>query len=270
MRSRIAVGIIFLLFYLFIFTTSYLETSRPKYPSLKFVFSFSIPIRGILGGELYLCKNDTCSDYDTMVLSDEAHNSMLYCPDAKNCWGYIESPDPSKFFRLRIDFGDKSRISNTITRYQYFSDYDVEVFPDYLVISPQKSIFSKDIFFLSLLLGITIIIDLGVIRLFNQKKKITISWWSIVIGNLISFPMICFIFYQLPWPTYLIMVFSEISVIILESGLIFIVNKKSGISFKQSLTAGFTINAASTIAVIAMISIGLAIMTVINLFFLLF
>jgi hypothetical protein len=168
-----------------------------------------------LGPQRFSCQQDSCK-------------SMAY--------GY------GPYHKLVIVFSDKNRESNIFKANSFNAIFDVRVTDSGLIVKETTPFFLKEnIPYFLFALIITLIIELIVALIFLSFTKISKKLLLyIVIANLISLPIVWFIF-----PLFnLNLLLSEIFAIVFEACFIYLFNKHI-ISFKKILILSILINIAS-------------------------
>lgn len=222
----------------------------PKLFPFTFDFHYDSKNNTIASGILLACKDVECQ---TPIASSE-----LWCFPMQ-CVSYFEPPK-APYYKIKINFSDKTRVSNVFSQVRLSAIYDVEVREDGLEV---KEIFNSGfssllvLFFVPALL-ITVITEKIIAGIFSKKWNVRLRWIGRI--NIVSLAIVWYIFPTLPIPLKLVWTFAEIFVIIFETLLITFANKTLNISITQFLTL-------STVANLASILVGIAI-PIVLLFFL--
>ncbi len=222
----------------------------PKPPSMQFDLVFDIPPVELTGGQLLLCNNNDCTNPTTVELVQASYNIRYGC-EADSCFVFVMGYN-SPYYQLKLQFADRSRNSNIFTRSAYDSTYRVLVSEEDLQVDFQPSesplITSRMLIcFLPALIA-TIALELIAIRLYNRKRSIKVSWWSVLAVNLVSVPVVWLSFPILPVPYGWLVFLDELFAFGIEGLLLYALNHKHGVSWKQAYLASLVINATSLLA----------------------
>jgi hypothetical protein len=167
------------------------------------------------------------------------------CSNGSCHFGYMP---PSEFkLAVFIPSIDKVFITNEISRTNFNSRYKAELFSDGSAkISETTPVLSSDkISSFAKAFPITIILELLVSLIFLSVRKLPKKILAyILLANIISLPIVWFLFPLVKLPILAIIVMSEIFAVLFETYFVYLLNKQI-ISFKQSLTLNILNNLAS-------------------------
>jgi hypothetical protein len=219
----------------------------PKPPTLTFNFSFDVPIQEITGGELYLCEDETCTQFETVELVENSLN-IRYSNKEDNCWLFVQG-FTSRYIKLRIEFSDKSRESTVFMQTNFDSVYDVEVTKDELIVVPNSEESTpyglmQQCCFLPALIA-TIILELVILKIFDPAWAKKISTSSIIFVNIITVPIAWFVIPLILLPFKWVVIIAEFITYVIEIFLLFWVNKSNKITLRESMLASVLMNTAS-------------------------
>ena len=167
------------------------------------------------------------------------------CANSSCHFGYMP---PSEFkLAVFIPSIDKVFITNEISRTNFNSRYKAELFSDGSAkISETTPVLSSDkVSSFAKAFPITIILELLVSLIFLSVRKLPKKILAyILLANIISLPIVWFLFPLVKLPILAIIVMSEIFAVLFETYFVYILNKQI-ISFKQSLTLNILNNLVS-------------------------
>jgi hypothetical protein len=167
------------------------------------------------------------------------------CSNSSCHFGYMP---PSEFkLAVFIPSIDKVFITNEISRTNFNSRYKAELFSDGSAkISETTPVLSSDkVSSFAKAFPITIILELLVSLIFLSVRKLPKKILTyILLANIISLPIVWFLFPLVKLPILAIIVMSEIFAVLFETYFIYLLNKQI-ITFKQSLTLNILNNLAS-------------------------
>lgn len=220
----------------------------PGSSSMDFSLNFIIPRIKVLGGKLFLCEDAACKSSTEMTKENYAVYSrdIFDCDGFLRCYGYGFSLNSKSFYKLEIQFEDSIRESDPFYKNAYNARFRVDVYTNKLVvheISPNSFYSGWHYFAFFPLLFFTLLVEIltGVIYSWLSKTKISFIW----LANLISFPIIWFVFPLIPIPTRIIVIVAEIFAVIIEAFILFGMNRKKGVSLKRASLVSLIINGAS-------------------------
>lgn len=238
----ILVVIIFAIF--FSFTQSVLADIGNK-PSMLFnlIYETSQQIH-LVSGQQIECDDKYCKR--ATPLPDLGPQGFFCRQDLCDSTAYGYKP----YHKLVITFSDKIRESKIFTTYSFNAVFDVRITDTDLIIketTPSFSFFKDNILPFTIALIITLIIEFIVALIFILFAKISKKvLLYIIIGNLISLPIVWFVFPLFNFNSLLMMILSEFFAIIFETYFIYLFNKQI-ISFRRSLILATLINAVSLV-----------------------
>ena len=216
------------------------------YFSLKYEISEDIKLEGC---EQYQCEKSDCSDAALLErLGPQGTNSLERACQSV-AYGY------SPYQKLVLKFSDKTRESNVFKADDSLlnSDFNVIVKKDSLEIGdngilPALTVVPSFGAFV-LAFGITIFLEMVTATAFCLILKLKLKiLLSVLLGNFLTLPFVWFVFPLIssiiPW--LLILVISEVFAVIVETFVIFLLNRKR-ITFIKSLILGILMNALSLV-----------------------
>lgn len=167
------------------------------------------------------------------------------CTNSSCHFGYMP---PSEFkLAVFVPSVDKVFITNEISRTNFNSRYKAELFSDGSAkISETTPVLSSDkISSFAKAFPITIILELLVSLILLSVRKLPKKILAyILLANIISLPIVWFLFPLVKLPLLAIIVMSEIFAVLFETYFVYLLNKQI-ISFRQSLTLNILNNLAS-------------------------
>ncbi len=211
----------------------------PK-PSMKFNLVYETAQSfNLIGGEQFECEEETCTG--AVPLGKFGPQRLICRQDNCHSLAYGYSP----YQKLVLNFSDKNRESNVFSTKSFNANFNARVTEDKLIVedvTPFLSSGGNPYFILALIL--TIILELLTALIYLKaagisKKVLT----SVLIANLISLPIVWFVFPILQHP-FLILVSSEVFAVIFEAYFINLLNKKL-ITLKSSLKLSLLTNLVS-------------------------
>jgi len=219
----------------------------PKPPTLTVDFRFDIPTQEITGGELLLCEDETCSKFETVELVANSMSIRYKCEEG-DCWLFFQG-QTTRYLMLRIDFSDKTLTSNIFIRTGYDSAFVAEVTEDSLIIVPDPDNSTaygpmQLCCFLPALI-LTILIEISIIKIFDPEWAKKVSRLSIMLVNIITVPIAWFVVPSFFIPYNWIVIIVESIAYVVETCLLFWINKRDGLTFKQAILASLLMNTAS-------------------------
>lgn len=246
-------------------------------PSMHFSIEYQIPHTDIVEGNLLLCDDVDCEQYQILDTVDYYSYGLpnFYCGgenDSEWCYAGIGDDNFGKYHRISLQFVDGvTRISNVFKKRGYSSYYTVVVNEVDLVVKENAAknlrfgnLFSplQTVCFIPSAL-ITLITEVKVAKLYSKKIKKPIG--RIVLANLISLPLVWFII-----PSWLevkflwLLIIVESFAIIFEAIFIYYTNRSSGVTFKEGLITSLIVNLASIGVGVFLIGFVLLILFLVN------
>lgn len=199
----------------------------PK-PGMSFKIVYQTSARPkIVSGEQLECQDDQCVDAKSLATVGP---QGFYCYQNKCsslAYGYAD------YHKLRIKFDDNiTRESNVFKTNGFDSRYTVNVQKTDLII-PEGAVGTipdispNKITGFSVALLITLLVELLIALIYFVIRKINLKvLWFVFLGNLISLPIVHFVFPLLNLSSSLTTTSSEIFAVILEFALIYLCTKK--------------------------------------------
>lgn len=182
---------------------------------IEFSFEYQAQPSPIRTFQLLGCSDDSCSQ------TNEGSSFTLCQEYSCVARGLYEFPT----YRLVIGFADKARESGPFTRIAYNAKYTVTVRENGLSV---REVFSLGTFLndpvqrwsFVLALPLTLVVELVVAALYSAKSKLGIRRRKIAAANLISLPIVWFVFpllLSLPISAILVFVLSELFAVAFEA-----------------------------------------------------
>ena len=239
----------------------YADTGPPV-PWLHFSFESSIESLNVLYVKLLYCDDKDCTNYRDQSLFEASSGEK---PIIRYSWGYCGEDycrAPSNYgvnyFKLKIRFYDITRVSNIFPNYAWYTNYNVLITEDDLVVEEiSPNIFSDLILpYIGMTMFIpafiiTLITEYLVVRSYSKKNKVVVK--NIVWANCITVPTIWFFFtlfiYLKSFPINFLIyfLFAEVLVIIFEGTFLYYTNRKTGLTIKKASIVSVIANISSVI-----------------------
>lgn len=198
--------------------------------------------------EKYLIPQLRINEYDSSKNCYWSPDTLVWRRECFNSSCHFGHMSPSEFkLAVFVPSINKVFITNKIYRTNFKNHYRAELFSDGSAkISEITPILSSDrVSSFAKIFSITIVLELLVSLIFlsarNLPKKILVY---ILLVNVISLPIIWFLFPLIKLPILAIIVMLEIFAVLFETYFVYILNKQI-ISFKQSLTLNVLNNLVS-------------------------
>ncbi|MBI5066430.1 hypothetical protein HZA97_09430 [Candidatus Woesearchaeota archaeon] len=211
----------------------------PK-PSMSFnlIYETSQEIN-LIDGEQYQCSDKDCADIKPL---GEFGPQRLRCSQS-SCHSLAYGYSP--YQKLVLNFSDKNRESNVFNTNSFNSNFNVKVTESQLIIEDVTPLLSRGEtpYFLNALI-LTVVLELLTALIYLSRAKISKKVLaSVFVANIISLPIVWFVFPILQNP-FLILVLSEIFAVVFEMYFIHVLNKRS-ITLKQSFKLSLIMNLVS-------------------------
>ena len=242
MRKDLLKFCFLLLFFLVLQNKTLFADAGPK-PSMHFNLVYDTEFLKSLqvSTGFQLGSNDpNAALFDTLKTQGPQRFTVDHDKGLSMAYGYKD------FNRIIIRFNDKERVSNIFERKSFNSQYKVTVRDNDLLVEDVTSFWSTSAtmpFFLKALI-LTILLELATGWIFIKltKRNPVILLWM-VIANLITLPLVWFVFTLLPNP-YIGVLIGEIFAFVFEALFIHYFNKNY-ISMKASFILSFLANSVS-------------------------
>lgn len=216
--------LLLLLAFAMLFSSAFACADIGPKPSMEFHFVYETPKAiSIINGEQIQCEDESCLDAKPLeqlgpqrfTCSENSCSSMAY--------GY------APYQKLVINFSDKTRESNVFKSGSFNGNFEVTVTDSRLVVRQQPhSVSIGGILLFIIALAITLILEFIVALAFLWLAKMPMRILAAVLmANLISLPIIWFIFPLFESDYVIVLAISEIFALIFEACLILILNRKS-------------------------------------------
>lgn len=200
----------------------------------------------LIGGEQYECEDAECKDSQPL---GKAGPQRFFCI-AQDAQCFSRAYGYAPYHKLSLQFSDKTRESNVFKSLAFDASFSVSVTESGIVVEQKKSeISGKDVFtpFFGAAL-ITIIVEfIAALLIFFilkvSKKKLLL--FAVVSGNLITLPLVWFVF-PLLQPAPLAILLAECFAVLFEAWWIWMIGKKQ-FSFSRSLLLSIALNILSII-----------------------
>lgn len=194
----------------------------------------------LIDGQQLQCEDESCSQPRPL---EQLGPQGFYCEqDSCSSLAYGYAP----YQKLVLNFSDGTRESNVFEAGSYHARFDVRVTDTGLVIEERTSTALERLPFFLVALVLTLVIEVLAALLFllvTKRPKSVLT--SVVKANLISLPVVWFIFPLLK-VFLLVVVLSEIFAVVFEGYFIHLLNK-TVLSLKQSFILSIITNTASFI-----------------------
>jgi hypothetical protein len=226
--------------------TVYADAGPFPAQSMRFTFESQVQPDSIVDYHLLGCEDESCN-------KSEQGSEYFYC-DNQGCYARYIRGTPK--FRLVIEFADKTKWSNLFTKTAYNAEYVVTVTGDSLQVREVitlRSIFEDPVrqtCFLPALVA-TIMIELSVATIYLRIFKIPVGLKKIAGVNMLSFPVVWFVFPLLllvQQSFILVFVLSEMFAVVFEAAILHRSSHKMGLSFRPVMILSLLMNGLSAIA----------------------
>ncbi|MDD4975501.1 MAG: hypothetical protein PHY93_14170 [Bacteriovorax sp.] len=233
---------LFFLVLFLIFQKSEVRADLGPKPTKDFSISFEGKFKesDLMDGRLYECADVFCT---------KMNEFLEYGPQGFGCRGSECHAQAYGFkdcyYKIIFTFADKKLESNVFTLKQ--SNLDITVKNDGLVVKGNTSINkpTDNNFWISFLITIVIEMVISLIFLLLSKKTLSILKW-VFLSNLISLPIVWYLFPSINVPYKWQLGLSEIFAVLFESSFIYYFGKKY-ISYKRTLVLSLLNNVASVV-----------------------
>ena len=212
---------------------------------MTFHFYFHVERISIVGSDLFLCEDQSCSTYTP-------YDGDFSC-DNSGCIAYphdiLDSEQPTNaYYKIVITFSDKVRESNIFQGDGRF--YDIQVEKNYLSVNKNISSYlptGYGWFFLCIGGFFTILVESIVATIYGKIIKIKEPLFPFVIlANIISLPVVWLVLPPLlSYHTPIVWVAGESFAFIFEGAFMTLFGRTSGLTTKQAFILSFFMNAAS-------------------------
>lgn len=230
-----------LFLFLFLVPSLVLADIGPK-PSMGFNFEYDLSGEiSIVDGQLIECEDKLCKNSSPLAEMGPQRFTCQQNTCSSMSYGY------KPYHKIVINFTDKQRESNIFKHSAFNSFFNVKVTHDNLLVidkSPITSRYRLSGFLLAFFL--TIIIELIVAFIYTRIHKTPSRLLkAVLLGNIISIPIMWFIYPLFKFIPYIYFAF-EVVVITIESIIIFKMNKEL-ISKQEAFKLGIIMNIISII-----------------------
>lgn len=217
----------------------------PALPPVTFQFEFQTSTEITINKlSVFACQDTQC-----LVFTKTGEPNSCW---QSGCQLYF-SPAYAPFYKIEVEFADKPRTSNVFTQIRLSAIYRVVVRENDLLVSEEflTSGISNPIYSITFLpaLIITLLTEAIIASLFSKKWRVRIRWVNLV--NLISLPMVWFVFPALPLPLIWVWVLGEIFAIVFEAVVLHKTNLEGSLSFTQVGILSLVMNVSSILVGIA-------------------
>ena len=249
--------LIILGFIVILFINNSVSADMGPKPTMGFdlIYENSTPI-SLVGGAQIECMDETCTDGGAVLQrngpqvfgcdswwSDLEVDYQPFVP--ANCYSLAYGYAP--YHKLILNFSDnKTRESNIFSTNAFNSKFEVTITDDSLIVKEVTPFFSRrNTFYFVEPLIITLILELLTALIYFTIKKLPKKLLIYVaIANLISLPIVWFVFSLLQMSMLLMLLVSETFAVLFEGGFIYFFNK-SRITLRQALLLSLVMNAIS-------------------------
>ena len=218
---------------------------------LNFTFEYEINPVPIVQGKMIECSDATCTTSEQIICGGLG---SFGCESGR-CFSKHAGPDCRMYHKLVITFADKTRESNVFTEKAYSPKYIVTVKEDTLLV---REVFSpSDLRVLvgfCLALPLTLLAELVVAAVYvrvTRKPRSLLAW--VFLANIISLPVVWFLFPLLALSSTVITVLSELFAVAFETLFLHVTNRDK-LSLKHAGTLCFLMNATSFFAGLLILS----------------
>jgi len=180
---------------------------------MGFDLQYNIDPIDVEDASLFFCEDPDCKD--SLEVLGPFGCDQYYCSYHYGGSGY---------YKLVIDFADKTRESNIFQKTTYNASYTVTVNQDGLQVtenpSPVPYETESQVPGFLIALAITLPIELLVAWIFTRLTKKSFKAWVILIANLITLPLVWFVFPLIPLNSFVVLLLAEIFALLFETWLI--------------------------------------------------
>jgi hypothetical protein len=223
---------------LFLPVTLVRADAGPK-PKMDFRFEYEIDPVSIVEGQLLECEDETCADGKPL---EELGPQRFECTES-DCssvaYGY------AAYHKLVITFADRVRESNVFTKKAFAANFAVTVLETELRVEETGGVLGGGglpcCSGLLFTLAVETLVASVYLRLFGLPKA-ALVW--VVLGSVLSLPVVWFGFPQLPLSDSLAVGLSEAFAVLFEAGLIYLAARRS-VPFRHAATLSLVMNGAS-------------------------
>lgn len=212
----------------------------PK-PGMLFEIEFQVQGIQLSGGELLTCQKADCSDGTPLM---EAGPQRFRC-ETETCYTVMYGSYP--YYKLRLNFSDKSRESAVFTKQRYNAEYLVTVRASDLKVQENTSVFGREGCFCGGLF-LTLLLETMIAGVFTSTlgvSRILIGWAPI--ASLLTLPAVWFGFPHLPVSPLVSTGLAEGFAVLVEAILIYFASQRV-VSFRSVLLLSAVMNAFSFMA----------------------
>jgi hypothetical protein len=210
--------------------------------SMRFTFQYQIEPTSIISGQLLECTDVTCK-------TNESFRYGYFNCQANSCSSVPYGGSYSHYQKLVLTFADKTRESNVFTKVGFGAEYTVTVKDDGLYV---REVFASLSFFNPFAvmlfvpaLALSLLAELTAAALYFRVAKLSISLWLVVCANLLSLPVVWFLFPILLLDTDVTIVLYELFAIVFEAAFLYFVGRNKGISLRHAGALSLIMNLAS-------------------------
>jgi hypothetical protein len=211
-------------------------------PTMQFNVRYSMPCGRVIQGQLLQSYDPDCADAKPLAFLGPQGVHIGNGNWSAIAYGF------SKYAKLVVQFQDKTRSSNVFTKVSTDAVYTVDVRADDLFVVEQKQMPWRDDIFeprfgeaLKLTLFIELII--GTIYALCARQPLSLVAW-IFVGNMLTLPVVWFVFPNLHWPEAATIAMSEVFAWLAEAGFLHVVTRRK-LSLRTALILSFAMNLAS-------------------------
>jgi hypothetical protein len=205
-------------------------------PIMKFDLQYNVDSVTMEDARLLFCEDVECNNSQEVL--GPFHCDQDYCSYHYGGEGY---------YKLVIDYSDQTRESNIFQKTSYNVRYTVTVNQDGLQVTETESSDQTDprnqINSFLIALAFTIPIELIVSGIFLKLKKRSFKPLIIIIVNLITLPIVWFVFPLIPIDSFLVIALGEIFALLFEA--VFIHRLSRDLTFATSFWLSLWMNLAS-------------------------
>jgi hypothetical protein len=208
------------------------------HPTMDFELVWAIPRVSVSDAALYTCGDAACADPVKVI-------GPFSCSEQSCRYNY----GGSGFYKLIIVFADKTRQSNIFEKRGFEASFTVQVNADNLSIEqiglglPYALSTQVMGFLVALVITLSIEIPLAVLML--KRWNLPRKWLLILVANLISLPIVWFVFPFISNNTFIVIGLAELFAIAFEACFYYLAMRKDGLGLGRAATLSALANFAS-------------------------
>lgn len=210
----------------------------PK-PTMTFNFVYEIEPVPIIGGQLIECREPDCSDGRPL---EEGGPQRFQCPTGEPnvCFAMAYGFQP--YHKLIIEFADGTRESNIFQKPPFDETLTVTVQESSLVVQPTGLSAAGFVPALLATLAVELLVAALYLLLLRQPRAMLL--W-VLVGNLITLPIVWFLLAALPLPATLVMCSYELFAVIIEVVVLYLGGRRWGFALNHAIALSILMNLLS-------------------------